>query len=47
MRELTTTFVSSPGRVTGHFDMDAAEIIGLVKINALAQERKPSNKHGN
>jgi len=37
MCELTPTFVSSKGYPTTHFDMDAVEAIGLVKIDILAQ----------
>src|ERR1017187_2689841 len=37
MRELTPTFVSNKGYPTTHFDMDAVELIGLVKIDVLAQ----------
>jgi DNA-directed DNA polymerase III PolC len=37
MEELTPTFVSNKGYPTTHFDMDAVEAIGLVKIDVLAQ----------
>jgi DNA-directed DNA polymerase III PolC len=37
MRELTPTFNSHKGYPTTHFDMDAVEAIGLVKIDILAQ----------
>ncbi len=37
MHELTPTFVSSKGYSTTHFDMDAVEAIGLVKMDILAQ----------
>lgn len=37
MHELTPTFISSKGYPTTHFDMDAVEVIGLVKIDVLAQ----------
>ena len=37
MHELTPTFVSNKGYPTTHFDMDAVEVIGLVKIDVLAQ----------
>lgn len=37
MSELTPTFVSNKGYPTSHFDMDAVEAIGLVKIDILAQ----------
>lgn len=37
MHELTPTFVSQKGYATTHFDMDAVELIGLVKIDVLAQ----------
>ena len=37
MTELTPTFTSNKGRPTTHFDMDAVEAIGLVKIDVLAQ----------
>ncbi len=34
---LTPTFVSSKGYATTHFDMDAVELVGLVKMDILAQ----------
>ncbi len=37
MSELTPTFISNKGYPTTHFDMDAVEAIGLVKIDILAQ----------
>jgi DNA polymerase III alpha subunit/nucleotidyltransferase/DNA polymerase involved in DNA repair len=37
MHELTPTFISAKGYPTTHFDMDAVEAIGLVKIDILAQ----------
>jgi DNA-directed DNA polymerase III PolC len=37
MAELTPTFTSNKGYPTTHFDMDAVEAIGLVKIDILAQ----------
>ena len=37
MHELTPTFVSSKGLPTTHFDMDAVELVGLVKMDILAQ----------
>lgn len=37
MRELTPTFTSNKGYPTTHFDMDAVETIGLVKMDILAQ----------
>ncbi len=37
MLELTPTFMSQKGYPTTHFDMDAVEAIGLVKIDILAQ----------
>ncbi len=37
MLELTPVFLSSKGYPTTHFDMDAVEAIGLVKIDILAQ----------
>lgn len=37
MRELTPTFVANKGYATAHFDMDAVEAIGLVKMDILAQ----------
>ncbi len=37
MSELTPTFTSNKGYPTTHFDMDAVEVIGLVKIDILAQ----------
>ena len=37
MHELTPTFISNKGYATTHFDMDAVEAIGLVKMDILAQ----------
>ncbi|HOX58843.1 MAG TPA: DNA polymerase IV [Candidatus Paceibacterota bacterium] len=37
MHELTPTFISNKGYPTTHFDMDAVEAIGLVKVDVLAQ----------
>jgi len=37
MHRLTPTFVSQKGYPTTHFDMDAVEAVGLVKIDILAQ----------
>jgi DNA polymerase III alpha subunit/nucleotidyltransferase/DNA polymerase involved in DNA repair len=37
LHELTPTFVSSKGYPTTHFDMDAVEAVGLVKMDILAQ----------
>ena len=37
MRELTPTFVANKGYSTTHFDMDAVEEVGLVKMDILAQ----------
>jgi DNA-directed DNA polymerase III PolC len=37
MRELTPTFLSNKGCPTTHFDMDAVEAVGLVKMDILAQ----------
>jgi DNA polymerase III alpha subunit len=37
MSELTPTFTSNKGYPTTHYDMDAVEAIGLVKIDILAQ----------
>jgi error-prone DNA polymerase len=37
MLSLTPTFISNKGYPTTHFDMDAVEAIGLVKIDVLAQ----------
>ena len=37
MDELTPTFVAHKGYPTTHFDMDAVEAIGLVKMDILAQ----------
>ncbi len=37
MLELTPTFISNKGYPTTHFDMDAVEVIGLVKMDILAQ----------
>ncbi len=37
MPELTPTFISNKGYPTTHFDMDAVEVVGLVKVDVLAQ----------
>ena len=37
MHELTPTFIANKGCSTTHFDMDAVEAIGLVKMDILAQ----------
>jgi DNA-directed DNA polymerase III PolC len=37
MHELTPTFISNKGYPTTHFDMDAVELVGLVKVDILAQ----------
>ena len=37
LHELTPTFIANKGYATTHFDMDAVEVIGLVKIDVLAQ----------
>jgi DNA-directed DNA polymerase III PolC len=37
MHELTPTFIANKGYPTTHFDMDAVESLGLVKIDVLAQ----------
>jgi len=37
MQELTSTFIANKGYATTHFDMDAVEAIGLVKMDILAQ----------
>jgi len=37
MHELTPTFVANKGYSTTHFDMDAVEAVGLVKMDILAQ----------
>lgn len=37
INELTPTFISNKGYATTHFDMDAVEVLGLVKIDVLAQ----------
>jgi DNA-directed DNA polymerase III PolC len=37
MRELTPTFIANKGYSTTHFDMDAVEAVGLVKMDILAQ----------
>jgi len=37
MHELTPTFISNKGLATTHYDMDAVEVIGLVKMDILAQ----------
>ena len=37
MHELTPSFIANKGCATTHFDMDAVEAIGLVKMDILAQ----------
>ncbi len=37
IRALTPTFVSQKGWATTHFDMDAVEAVGLIKLDILAQ----------
>ena len=37
LHELTPTFISNKGLPTTHFDMDAVEAVGLVKMDVLAQ----------
>jgi DNA-directed DNA polymerase III PolC len=37
MHELTPTFIANKGYATTHFDMDAVEVVGLVKMDILAQ----------
>jgi len=37
LHELTPTFIANKGYATTHFDMDAVEAIGLVKMDILAQ----------
>jgi len=37
MPELTPTFIANKGWPTTHYDMDAVEVIGLVKVDVLAQ----------
>jgi len=37
MHELTPTFIANKGYPTTHFDMDAVEAVGLVKMDILAQ----------
>ena len=37
MYELTPTFIANKGLPTSHYDMDAVEAMGLVKIDILAQ----------
>jgi DNA polymerase III alpha subunit len=37
MHELTPTFIANKGLPTTHFDMDAVEEVGLVKMDILAQ----------
>ena len=37
MHELAPTFIANKGYATTHFDMDAVEAIGLVKMDILAQ----------
>ena len=37
MHDLTPTFIANKGYATCHFDMDAVEAIGLVKMDILAQ----------
>ncbi len=37
IRSLTPTFISGKGWLTTHFDMDAVEAVGLIKLDILAQ----------
>lgn len=37
MHELTPTFIANKGYPTTHYDMDAVEMIGLIKMDVLAQ----------
>lgn len=37
MHELTPTFIANKGYATAHLDMDAVELVGLVKMDILAQ----------
>ena len=37
MHTLTPTFIANKGYATTHFDMDAVEAVGLVKMDILAQ----------
>jgi DNA-directed DNA polymerase III PolC len=37
IHELTPTFISNKGYPTTHYDMDAVEMIGLIKMDVLAQ----------
>ena len=37
IRKLTPTFIANKGYSTAHFDMDAVEAVGLVKMDILAQ----------
>lgn len=37
MHELTATFISNKGQPTTHYDMESVEVIGLVKMDILAQ----------
>ena len=37
IHELTPTFIANKGYSTTHFDMDAVEVLGLVKVDILAQ----------
>jgi DNA-directed DNA polymerase III PolC len=37
IHELTPTFIANKGYSTTHFDMDAVEVLGLVKVDVLAQ----------
>jgi DNA-directed DNA polymerase III PolC len=37
MHQLTPTFIANKGYATTHFDMDAVETVGLVKMDILAQ----------
>jgi error-prone DNA polymerase len=37
MHELTPTFIANKGYATTHYDMDAVEVLGLVKLDVLAQ----------
>jgi DNA-directed DNA polymerase III PolC len=37
LHELTPTFIANKGWATTHFDMDAVELVGLIKMDVLAQ----------
>jgi DNA polymerase III alpha subunit len=37
MDEITPCFISAKGYPTTHFDMDSVEVVGLIKMDILAQ----------